>query len=183
MLKQLSEKERGYIFGLFEGDGYKYHDKKSRHYHVEFYLNSIRDRAIIMNLISLLKKAGLNPSEYLDKRYNCKRIRVYNKEFFEIISKKLDISACSNEFNMGYVSGIIDSEGYVDSKRHYIVIVNTNRNMLYLCKDFLSKIGINSSINQRKKGIKDTLNAYRMYISVKFKRLNHISIKVEIGKL
>jgi len=181
MFNQLGEKERGYLFGLFEGDGYRYHDKKSRHYHVEFYLNSIRDREIILFLISLLRKAGLNPSEYLDKRYNCKRIRVYNKEFFEIISKNIDISSYSNEFNLGYVSGIIDSEGHVDSKRHYIAIANTNSKMLHLCKNFLNKIGLNASINKRKKGVKDTLDAYRMYISVKFKRLKHISIKVEIG--
>ena len=51
MLSNLSDLEKGYLFGLFEGDGYKYHDKKQRHYQVEFYLNSIKDIEIIKNKI------------------------------------------------------------------------------------------------------------------------------------
>ena len=41
----LSEKENGYLFGLFEGDGYKFHDKKGRRYMIDFYLNSVRDKS------------------------------------------------------------------------------------------------------------------------------------------
>ncbi len=37
-LKKLSKNEIGYIIGMFVGDGYSYHDKKYRHYSVEFYL-------------------------------------------------------------------------------------------------------------------------------------------------
>jgi len=177
MAELLNEKERGYLFGLFEGDGYKYHDKKSRHYHVEFYLNSLRDKKIISFLVCLLKKNMLNPSIYLDKRYNCKRIRVYNKSFFEIISKNIEIHNKSKEFNIGFVSGLIDSEGYVNNKKHYIMVINTNKKMLISCKKFLESIGILSSISKRTRSIKDKLDSYRMYISVNFKRLNHVSIK------
>ena len=63
-IKKLSKKEWGYLFGLFEGDGYKLYDKKSRHYHVEFYLNSKNDKDIINFLVILLKKIELNPHLY-----------------------------------------------------------------------------------------------------------------------
>jgi len=55
-LGKINEKEKGYLFGLFFGDGYKYYHKKSRHYQVEFYLNSIKDKQIIDYLVFLLKK-------------------------------------------------------------------------------------------------------------------------------
>ncbi len=175
----LSKKEKGYLFGLFEGDGYKIHDKKSRHYHVEFYLNSIRDKEIINFLMGLLKKLQLNPNIYQDKRYNCKRIRVYSKDFFNIIQKNTKLNK-SKDFNIGFVSGMIDSEGYVNNEKSFIMIINTNKEILNECKNFLDRVNINSNISKRKpsgKGIKDS---YRMYISVNFKRLNHLSIKVGI---
>jgi len=42
---------------------------------------------------------------------------------------------------------------------------------------FLKSIMINSSINKRKFGIKDRKDSYKMYISVNFKSLIHLSIK------
>ncbi len=174
---KLSPKEEGYLFGLFEGDGYKLYDKKSRHYQVEFYLNSINDTDIINNLIKLLKKIGLNPLQYQDKRKNCKRVRIYSKEIFNIINKKINLRDKDEEFKLGFVSGLIDSEGYVNNKKYYIMITNTNKKILKRCKEFLDSVGINSNISLRKPNIKDKVKSYRMYISVKFKRLNHISIK------
>lgn len=175
----LNEKEKGYLFGMFEGDGYKIHDKKSRHYHIEFYLNSIKDKEIIDFIVSLLKKIKLNPNLYQDKRYNCKRIRVYSKELFEIISKNINLSDKLDDFKLGFVSGLIDSEGHVNKKKSYIMIVNTNEDILDKCKKFLEEIGIESSINKRLQSRKDKLDSYRMYVSVKFKRLKNLSIKTK----
>ena len=87
--ENLSEEEKGYLFGLFEGDGYKYYDKKNRHYQVEFYLNSLRDIKIIKMLTILLKRIDINPNIYQDKRYNCKRIRVYSEELFKVLNKNI----------------------------------------------------------------------------------------------
>jgi hypothetical protein len=175
--KNLSEKEKGYLFGLFEGDGYKLYNKKSRHYSIEWYLNSVKDKQIINFLKVLLNKLGLTPNLYQDKRFNCKRIRVYSKELFSIISKNINLIKKTNEFNLGFISGLIDSEGYISNKKSYIVIINTNKNILNQCKKILNKMNIYSSTNQRKLSKKDKLNSYRMYISVNFKRLNHLSIK------
>jgi hypothetical protein len=177
-LKNFGEGEIGYIFGLFEGDGYKIYQKKSRHYNVEFYLNSKRDKEIIKRIVLLLKRLNLNPSEYQDKRFNCKRIRVYSKALFNIIFKNIDLDKKSSEFNLGFVSGLIDSEGYVNRKNYTIEIVNTNKNILNQCANFLDSINIKSHTSKRKRSIKDKKDSYRMYISVSFKRLKHLSVKV-----
>ena len=176
-MERLTEKERGYLFGLFEGDGYKLYETKSRHYRIEFYLNSRRDKKIISFLISLLKKIDLKVQIYQDKRYSCKRIMVYSRKLFNIVEKKISLKDKSKGFNIGFVSGLIDSEGYVHNKKSYIMIVNTNKDVLNNCKQFLESIGINSSISKRKPSPKEILDSYRMYISVNFKRLSHLSIK------
>lgn len=180
-MEKLTEKEKGYLFGLFEGDGYKNHEIKNRRYRVDFYLNSIGDIKIIDFLIYLLRKLQLNVQIYQDKRYNCKRIGVYSKQLFNILHKNIKLKDKSEEFNIGYISGFIDSEGYVHKKKSYIMVVNTNKQVLENCKGFLKFIGISSSISKRNPSPKEIMDSYRMYISVNFKRLNHLSLKV--GKL
>lgn len=176
-ITNLSEKEKGYLFGLFEGDGYKIHDKKSRHYHVEFYLNSLKDKKIIIFLNKLLKKIGLKPNLYQDKRFNCKRVRVYSKNLFNIIKKDINLKKNSKSFNLGFVSGLIDSEGHVNKKKSYIMIINTNKKVLEGCEKFLKSIGLSSTVNKRVLSKKDKLTSYRMYISVNFKKSSHLSVK------
>lgn len=63
------------------GDGYVFYDKKSRHYQIEFYLNSESDKEIITFIDNLFKKIGLNTYIYKDKRFNCVRVRAYSKNF------------------------------------------------------------------------------------------------------
>lgn len=177
-LELLKEKERGYLFGLFEGDGYKFYDKNSRHYHVEFYLNSERDKPIINYIFNILKKMGLNPSLYQDKRCNCKRVRVYSKKLFYIIEKNVCLKDKSKKFIIGFVSGVIDAEAHVNKKKSYIMVVNTDYELLIRCQKFLKSINIESSISKRKPSEKEKLDSYRMYISVKFKKRPHLSLKV-----
>ena len=178
-LEKLKEKEKGYLFGLFEGDGYKIHDKKSRHYHVEFYLNSLKDIDIINYIVKLLMKINLKPNLYQDKRFNCKRIRVYSKKLFQIIEKNISLINKSKEFNLGFVSGLIDSEGYYNKEKSYIMVINTNLKILHECKNFLKKIRVESSISKRKPSKKDKLDSHRMYISVNFKKTPNLSIKTK----
>jgi len=173
----INEKEKGYLFGIFEGSGYKYHDKVNRHYQVEFYLNSKKDKKIINYLTKLLKKLKLNVNLYQDKRFNCKRIRVNCKNFFEFIDKDINLRKKSAEFKIGYISGLIDSEGYINNKKSYIIITNTNRRILEKIKNFLNSRGIKTSLSKKRFGKKDRLNSCKMYISVSFKNTPHLSIK------
>ena len=177
-MKNLSLKEEGYLQGLFDGDGYVIYDKKSRHYQVDFYLNSEKDKDIIKFLLLLLKKKELNAQIYQDKRCHCKRIRIYSKIFFNEVSKGNEFKFNQKDFSLGYISSIIDSEGNINLKKSFISIVNTDIEIIKRCKKILSLFGIKSAIKLRKKSFKDRLNSYRLYISVKFKRLPHLSIKV-----
>ncbi|MBI4173900.1 MAG: LAGLIDADG family homing endonuclease, partial [Candidatus Aenigmarchaeota archaeon] len=124
-LSKLNDKQRGYIKGLFEGDGYSYHDKKQRHYTVEFYLNSLRDGDIKEFLLYLLKKIDLTPHVYKDKRFNCHRIRVRSKGFAGFI-EDTSTEETSAGFKIGFVSGLLDAEGYVNLNKGTIVLFNTD---------------------------------------------------------
>jgi len=173
----LSEKEKGYLFGLFEGDGYKVYDKRSRHYQVEFYFNSVKDTGIIESVVCLLKRIKAKPSLYKDKRFNCMRVRVYSKELFGILGRGVSFDGENDDFKLGFVSGMIDSEGYVNVLKFMIMVVSTNLNVLEMCKGYLSSISVGCFISERKMSVKDKLKSYRMYVSVNFKRLSHLSIK------
>ncbi|MBR9702386.1 hypothetical protein GOV13_05700 [Candidatus Pacearchaeota archaeon] len=175
----LTEKEKGYLFGLFEGDGYKYHNKNSRHYHVEFYLNSEKDKEIISFLVKILIKIGLKPNLYQDKRYNCKRVRVYSKELFNYLIKGSSLVDKGKDFSIGFISGIIDSEGHVDKAKSSIAVVNTDKQLLEKCRDLLEGLGIDAKINKRVLSLKDNKFSYRMYIPVSFKNKAHLSIKTK----
>ena len=54
MKQNISKKEWGYLVGLYYGDGYINYHKKSRHYTIEFFLNS-KNFKIICYKIKKLK--------------------------------------------------------------------------------------------------------------------------------
>ena len=178
-ISNINDKEKGYILGLLAGDGYLFHDKKSRHYHIEFYLNSIKDKAIRDLIEEIIKKLELTPQKYFDKRFNCVRIRTYSKELYEYITKR---SYNENfDFKIGFVSGFIDSDGYYNKKKSTLVIINTNLEKIKLANLYLKDLGINSSINKKFMSKKYKNQPYNLYISVKFKSLKHLSQKVSIA--
>lgn len=148
---------------------------------MEFYLNSVNDKKIIEFLVSILKKAGYNIHNYKDKRFNCLRLRVVNKEFFGLFDKDINRLNLKKEEILGFISGVIDAEGYVNKEKNFIEVVNTNFKLIKLLNKELNSLGINSSIRRKSISIKDRLPSYNLFISVNFKRLKHLSIKA--GKL
>jgi hypothetical protein len=163
LIKEISNKELGYLIGLFAGDGYMFHDKKGRHYSVEFHLNSDRDKEIIKITLKLLERIGLKTMIYQDKRCNCKRIRTYSKEFFQLI--KMESYKEDSEFGIGFVSGFIDSDGYYNKKNSTLEIINTDMEKLKRAKAFLDKIKVNSVIKKRVFSKFDKKQSYRLRIS------------------
>ena len=174
-LNNLSNKEIGYLIGLFYGDGYANYNKKDRHYNVEFYLHSERDKDIEIFLISLLKKLRLIFSVFKDKRFNCNRIRVHSKELYNFIN--LDKFYENDDFNLGFISGLVDSDGYVNLKKSTIQIINKNVKLLQKCRKILKKLDIDSNLVKKFKYFDDKNQIYYLSISIKFKRLKHISKK------
>ncbi len=182
-IEKLSKMEIGYILGIFVGDGYIYHDKKNRHYSIEFYLNSEKDSDIIKFLFSILIKIGAKPYIYKDKRFNSIRIRVRSKKLYNFLIQLNKNKPSSNEFKVGFISGFIDAEGYVNSAKSIISIVNTNKKVLKTIKKYLEDLKIKSNINERKKSIKDRLPSYRLYIPVKFIKIRNNSLKIQRYKM
>jgi len=182
-LDKVNEKEKGYLLGLFKGDGYSFHNKKDRHYSVEFYLNSKRNLEIIKQVCLLIKKLNLNPLLLKDKRFECIRVRVNSKNFFNFINQDFNKNFENADFSIGFVSGFLDAEGYVNNKKSMINIVNTNLSLMSFISNILKENGIKSKISLRKKSRKNKQKIYILHISVKFKSLKHLSIKAGSNRL
>ncbi|MAG45825.1 MAG: hypothetical protein CMH63_03580 [Nanoarchaeota archaeon] len=176
-LEMLSDKEKGYLFGLFEGDGYSIYDRKRKHYIVDFYLNARKDEDIKKFLLKILYKIGLNPYVFEQEGKNCNRIRIRSKLFKEFIENQ-NYKNLNKDSKMGFLSGFIDAEGYVVPKKSTLGIVNTNKQLMGMCVNILNEANIYCSIRQRVRSKKDKLKSYLILISMKFKNTKHISQKV-----
>ena len=129
-LSNLSEFERGYITGMFVGDGNFDIRKENYSYRVVFNLNRKSEQPIISHLIKILKKGGANP--YVSNYRNLSKVIVVSKRLYEylntfvvykksrrgnkVINKKICIknfSSWSKDFKFGFISGLLDSDGYV----------------------------------------------------------------------
>ena len=174
-IENLSESEIGYIIGLFKGDGYSYHDKKSRHYVTEFYLHSERNMDILFYLKYLLAKTKTNHSVMKDKRFKCLRLKINQKAFMDFV--RSNYYSDNHGFMKGFVSGIIDSEGYVNLKKSTITITNTDISLLNTCREYLRALGIRCAMKERVKSKKDKQKSYIIWIPVNFISLNTNSVK------
>lgn len=168
-LNNITEKEKGYLFGLFKGDGYSFHNKKDRHYSVEFYLNSKRNLKIIKFVCSIIKKLSLNPITMKDKRFECLRIRVNSKNLFNFINCDFKDYIKDKDFSVGFVSGFLDAEGYVNKKKSIINIVNTNLDLMKIVSKILKENDIENKILLRKKSVKDKQKMYIIHIQLNLK--------------
>lgn len=178
MKQKISKKELGYIVGLYYGDGYINYHKKSRHYTIEFFLNSIKDNDILNFLKNILSKGGYNIFTKKDKRGNWFVTKIYSKSLYSYLnSYNLEkLKEERKEFKMGFLSGIIDAEAYVGNST--IEVINTDLELLQESQNILQEININSSLKKRIKSKKDKKDSFRLLVSTKIKEKNHISQKV-----
>ncbi len=139
MLKQLEPQFRGYIKGVFFGDGYKYYFRRDRKYTVEFHLDSERNKQFIASVFSLLRECGYIINKRKDKRSNCIRLRVARKSLFYTLTKNVSELNLPESECLGFVSGLLDADGHVNHKKSTIVIANTNQKALSLVLSILHK--------------------------------------------
>lgn len=178
LLNDISEKEFGYIYGFYCGDGYAYHDKKSRHRYVEFFVDS-KDTDILTNVKGILERKGHTVFLHKDSRFNCIRIRVNSTGFFNEINEIEKRFPTSPSFRKGFIEGMIDSDGYVNPKNSFIEIVNTNRELMKMIIVSLEVIGLSTKIRDRIASRKDKKKSYRIYVPMKFKCFNTLSMKIK----
>ncbi|MGC9058833.1 MAG: LAGLIDADG family homing endonuclease [Candidatus Aenigmatarchaeota archaeon] len=176
-LEKLSQKELGYLVGLFEGDGYAYNSY--RHYNIEFYLNSLKDQDIVNQLLVILKKIDSNPHIIKDKRFNCLKVKVSSKLFYEMILRLSANNPTNTDFKLGFISGIIDSDGYVNQAKRYIQITNTNKKLMEKIQIYLRTFNIESKITKKSRGMKDKLQRYSLYVPIKFLKIKNNSRKIK----
>jgi hypothetical protein len=178
--KFLSNKELGYLVGFFIGDGYSYHSKKDRHYVVEFFLNEKRDKQITIYLIRLLNLLKLRIFKQKDKRYNSIKLKVNSKKFMLFIineiSKYKEKCLDDKEYALGFVSGFIDAEGYVNNGE--IQLTQKDKEVLQHIKKICEMLKIPVRKFWSSDNYKSKNKIWRLRISTVFKNFEHNSCKV-----
>lgn len=132
-LDVLSEKEQGYLVGMFVGDGTHVIKKNKGIYITKFSLDKGRDEDIASYICSVFAKASKRVGQRIDG--NSITLRLFSKEFVNYLAghvrrtgqsntrrkKKLliDYEKWSKAFKLGFISGLVDSDGhvYLDQKR------------------------------------------------------------------
>lgn len=177
-LDALSEEETGYVTGLFAGDGYRCNDG-FRHFIVEFYLNPKSDLKIASKIIDLLKRINLKPSTMIV--HKSLRIRVLSKKLFMYVPKiQGSVTMQPDKFLVGYISGLLDSDGYV--VKGDMVISNSDKRLIDEAFFILRKLGVYTRIwsslctNPRNKTSKSLI--WRLRVGTSFRTLQNLSEKI-----
>jgi intein/homing endonuclease len=174
-INALNNGEKGYLIGLFFGDGYLHHDK-GRHYRIYFYFNPKKDCDIVNYTILLLKKIQLSP--YIMFHHGCIIIRINSKLFYNFLKFfQLQIYEANEIFIFGFISGLIDSDGYV--RKGDIVISNKSKTILKKVQFFCKKINIYSKLwNQNTTYNGRIFTIWRLRIGTRFKYKQQYSRKI-----
>jgi len=144
---------------------------------VEFYLNPKKDEDIAYFILVLLRKIKLFPCIMF--HHGCLIIRVNSKIFYHFLKEKYDtISREQNEeFMIGFISGLIDSDGYVE--KGDIVISNSEKTILELVQSFCRNAKIHSKLWNQKvvcKGKESII--WRLRVGTRFKYKQQYSRKI-----
>ncbi|QGA81007.1 LAGLIDADG family homing endonuclease [Candidatus Nanohalobium constans] len=151
------EEVKGEICGIFAGDGNYYEDKNYK-YRVKFTLN-INDNywknlaAFLEN--SLDKKPRVNHQE----NYNRTNLRYESKELIDFLREKLDWSEedktgtirlgsleYSQEFKIGFLRGLLDTDGFVSKKQNRITFNSISKNLTENVSEILEERQIDHEI-------------------------------------
>ena len=159
-LDLLSEWERGYIIGLFLGDGDINKGRKNPRYVVRFTLDAKRDKDISLRLRQIFEKGYKKVSIF--RRNNTLVAKVCSKELVKYIQrfvgyrregteqeKKLKIRKdWTVDFQYGVLAGIIDSDGHVH--KHLGTEIKTVSSSIFKgIVNLLRRLGIKAKIKRR----------------------------------
>ena len=117
----LNETEKGYIIGLFTGDGSFNRGCKEPRFFVRFTLDAKRDRDIASRIAQIIGKAGKRISliswkSNIIAKTCSKALVAYIQSYVDYKQgekKLLNSKNWSDGFRYGFVAGIIDSDGHV----------------------------------------------------------------------
>jgi len=134
------EEVRGEICGVFAGDGNFYEDKNYK-YRVKFTLN-INDE-YWKELAAFLKKSfGKEPRVNHQENYNRTNLRYESKKLIDFLREKLNWSEedktgtirlkdlnYSHDFEIGFLRGLLDTDGFVSKKKNKITFNSISENL------------------------------------------------------
>jgi len=126
--------------------------------------------------MNLLNKIGLSP--YIMQNRGCLIIRINSKNLFLFVKEKIDnIFFEDRDFLIGFISGFIDSDGFV--AKGDIVISNINKQLLEKIHVLCNQLGIYSKIwKQNVKCRGKLFIIWRLRIGTNFKYEKHYSQKI-----
>lgn len=140
-------RERGYLLGFYVGDGNIFVKIKTGAYRIKFFLNR-NELAIEEKLRLILVKAGIRIKVY-NWKHNTKVIEIHSKDFVSYIQQKVTKNGIitlkkSPPFLIGYIEGLIDSDGYV--QRKYAEITTSRKELKAQTVRILETLGMKSNI-------------------------------------
>lgn len=161
-VERLSDWEKGYVVGLFIGDGNLYFGEKNYSYRVVFNFNK-SENGIVQTLTDILRKCGAMPNviTYRNmRRVVCVSKVLYNymKDFTLykkspkggiLINKKIGIKnflPWDLDLKFGFIAGMLDSDGYVGPDRNSIraLITSSSRILANQIYEILGNLNLTS---------------------------------------
>lgn len=120
-LNPLDECQKGYIIGLFLGDGSFNRGYKEQRFFVRFALDAKRDEDVVLRLAQIMGKAGKRLSVFHWKsniiaKTCSKELVAFIQSYVEYTQGEKNLLTnkhWSTSFKHGFVAGIIDSDGHV----------------------------------------------------------------------
>lgn len=142
-LNALTLKEKGYLIGVFVGDGNIIWKPRKGQYGMKITLDKANDQDVAEYVCSLIVGAGKRSLKQIEG--NSLILRIFSRKLLEFIlsyvlvkkrpgSKRnaKSLIGCENwdsDFRIGFISGAIDSDGHVYHKRggkHYGAVIKTS---------------------------------------------------------
>jgi hypothetical protein len=146
-MNKLRQGQLGYLLGMFVGDGSLIRDKPRGEFLVKIVLDKRRDLDIIRFVTLMFEKAGKKVNSRTERGMIL--IRVWSKVLYEFIKYHVKFGTdhkahhhtkillrteqWTKEFALGFIGGLIDSDGHVVSNRkggHYGAVVTTSSRSL-----------------------------------------------------
>jgi hypothetical protein len=195
-LSRLSDWERGYLIGLFFGDGNFWVNSKNYSYRVVMNFNAKTETEIVRNVLEILRKTGSRP--YTQRFGNRLRVTCISKDVYiflcnhssyvrvekgnTIINRKDDIKGFelwNMETGYGFVAGMIDSDGFLGAdkiKYVRVIITSYSKNFVDSFTRILKSLGIEFHVQTNR------WNRYDIRISTPSYQMHRQKIKCVKGR-
>jgi intein/homing endonuclease len=144
---KITEREKGYITGFYVGDGNIFISEIKGVYRLRYFLG-LKEVEIQKKIEKILSNFCKNPRIYQGKD-NTTVIEIHSKELLNFITRIVDKNGlkkvkADKEFLIGFVEGLIDSDGYV--QRNYVEITTMNSKLKNNIVSILRRLGIKSNV-------------------------------------